>query len=141
MDALSQLRSAITLGKEIKLISADGTTTKELQGAKSLCIVPDDLVFPLTQETNYRYSVDPDAFYTLGTVYFAYLNKDAEHVEYFKECRRVGVPSVTLIYKKDLFSYLTGESDQSSNIVQSYSAAKGVFELVITCMVVILIYS
>jgi hypothetical protein len=128
-DCISRLRHAIVNHLEIELLKENGLPTPDIQSAKSLKI--GDFTYPLTAETLYRHSVDPEAFYTLGAVYFAFVNRTLEHSEYFQKCRQIGVPSVTLIYKRDLFAYLSGESDHSPNIA---AGSKGFLNLSINCI-------
>jgi hypothetical protein len=117
-DCLLQLRDFISHGKDVVLIGEDGVPTTDMPKAQFIQF--GDTRIPKSTPTRYKDNTNLDSskqeYYTLETVYFAFLKKDALHSEYFHESLKTGIKAVTLIDKRDLFDWLTGKSDRSPNV-------------------------
>jgi parafibromin len=60
--------------------------------------------------TNYRSKKGTDEFYTLGAIWFCVVAKNLPYTEYLSKCTEEGVPRVSLIDRKPLIQYVTGET-------------------------------
>lgn len=129
-DCLSALREQLASGKpNIQLKQADGKLTKDMESASVICIQGHD--FPRSTATRYlsaASTADPSAtadreFYPLDAIYFAYIKQELPHHEYFQECQRLGIAPVSLVFKRDLFDYLSGKSDSSAHIEKSLGSS------------------
>jgi parafibromin len=97
-DPLALLRNCLVESKPIR------STDEDLIFAEDIVVSKDAL-------TNYRSKKGTDEFYTLGAVWFCIVTKDLSYTDYLSKCAEQGVPRVSLIDRKPLITYVTGETD------------------------------
>lgn len=69
----------------------------------------DSLVYPKGISTPFKSKRGSGDNYTLESIVNCLLNSSFSYTEYMQECRKVGCPAVSLVDRKDLIAYLTGE--------------------------------
>eukprot|EP00741_Cyanophora_paradoxa_P017906 tig00021036_g17295.t1 len=67
-------------------------------------------------KTAFRGMKGKGEFYTLGALYFCWKLDKLNVTEYRQECKTAGVSIVSLVDKRDVLSYLTGETDSCASI-------------------------
>ena len=97
-DPLGLLRNCLVESKPIR------STDEDLIFAEDVVVSKDAL-------TNYRSKKGTDEFYTLGAIWFCIVTKDLSYTDYLSKCAEQGVPRVSLIDRKPLITYVTGETD------------------------------
>eukprot|EP01090_Pellita_catalonica_P018469 TRINITY_DN5984_c0_g1_i2.p1 TRINITY_DN5984_c0_g1~~TRINITY_DN5984_c0_g1_i2.p1 ORF type:complete len:485 (+),score=71.45 TRINITY_DN5984_c0_g1_i2:3-1457(+) len=100
MDALDLLREFTSQGKAV-VLEGDKLKFGDLEYDKDI-------------ETKFK-SINGH-YYTLAGVWFMLQHKAEKYTEYLKQCSRYKYPSVSLVDKQELISYLTGKTKTSQNI-------------------------
>jgi len=76
----------------------------------------DGITFPRDVITGFHSHKGERQPYTLDAVWFMLKNADLKYTDYLTECRKYNFPRISLIDKRDLISYLTGETDSCTSI-------------------------
>lgn len=71
------------------------------------------LCFPINIETSLKSSRE-ESHYTLGALYFMMMKRDSSYAEYLQACRSIGIPSVSLVDRKEATSYLSGKTSTTT---------------------------
>jgi len=88
---------------------------------KSVTLEKDSFIFehityPRSTPTSFRSQKGTKAPYTLDAIWFMLQNSEMKYTDYLSECKKFKFPSVSLIDKKELVSYLNGEIDVCQSI-------------------------
>lgn len=105
---LEELRRAIIAGEKI---TTDSTSI----------IIGDRIRLRRTAPTVFHSMRGRGDAYLVESIYFQLKFKDLHYNDYIQACRREGVAHVTVLDKKDLLAYLTGEIDTCASIVSKPS--------------------
>lgn len=112
---LDALRAAISKNQPISLKDADGNDCDDLTRDTAVLVISGH-EFPVDAPT--VFTDDQRDAYSLGSVYFAYLNRDqSSHGAYISACVTKGFKAVSLLQKKDLYAYLSGERESLPTVV------------------------
>jgi hypothetical protein len=125
-DALLALKAAIASDSPIQLIASDGSQAALLSASSSISL-GSEVTFPKTTPTRLRKpgtsSTNPVAapgdFYTLESVYIAWIARDASGAEYLKQAREAGLATgfVSVTERSRLVEWLKGTSAEYDGIV------------------------
>jgi hypothetical protein len=113
MDVLADLRACVSKNKPIAFKGADNTDTDALHEITH--IVLNGREYDRATLTAFKDNTSGE-YYPLDAIYFAYLKREASHAEYFAECQKLRIKSVSLLHKRPLFDYLTGAIKESPYI-------------------------
>lgn len=69
----------------------------------------DSLVYPKVTAAPFKSKRGSGDNYTLESIVNCLLNSSLSYTEYMQECRKLGCPAVSIVDRKDLIAYLTGE--------------------------------
>lgn len=116
MDCLSFLREFIIKKKAILLLDSGNQACDDISTATDFSF--DRTAFPRSELTRYHDPSNNQDFFPLDSIYFAYLKRELPHSEYFQESMKRQIKVVTLTIKRDLFDYLSGVTNESSNVAQ-----------------------
>lgn len=125
-DALLALKAVIASDSPVQLIASDGSQAALLSASSSISL-GSEATFPKTTPTRLRKpgtsSTNPVAvpgdFYTLESVYLAWLARDASGAEYLKQAREAGLATgfVSVTERSRLVEWLKGASAEHDGIV------------------------
>eukprot|EP01116_Phalansterium_solitarium_P024034 TRINITY_DN8676_c0_g1_i1.p1 TRINITY_DN8676_c0_g1~~TRINITY_DN8676_c0_g1_i1.p1 ORF type:complete len:568 (-),score=141.85 TRINITY_DN8676_c0_g1_i1:186-1889(-) len=76
----------------------------------------DSVSFPKTAVTNFKSVKGTGAPYPLEAVWFFLQRADAKYADYFKEAKDKRFPTVSLVDKKELLSFMAGEIETCVNL-------------------------
>lgn len=114
ISSLALLSEWFQTGKKITAYSKDGKEVDILQWTHEqphmhYLSFTTSLCFPINTETSLKSSRE-ESHYTLGALYFMMIKHDSSYAEYLQACRSIGIPSVSLVDRKEATSYLSGKT-------------------------------
>lgn len=108
---VSKLREAILTNRTIKLDPENAVISE----AESV-ILGGDEKFPLNGKSGFK---GESAENDIRTVYFCWLNNEATVTDYIEKCETFKIPVVSFMERTELNSYLKGDTDTCSYLVDS----------------------
>jgi hypothetical protein len=103
--SLQAFRQAIANKSQIALVDDDGKVVSNIEDATQIRMGKD----LFSKEELTLFADDKGDRFSIAAVYYAYIKKGSSHAEYFSTCMKLGLKTVSLVSKKELFAYLDGE--------------------------------
>ena len=91
-----------------KLYSETGSIVDSLERCYFVEVL-DSLIYPKTIHTPFKSKRGSGENYTLESIVNCHSTSSLSYTEYMQECRRLNCPAVSLVDRKDLIAYLSGE--------------------------------